>query len=100
MLPPRRLVSSQARQDAGLHCESVYARVSEKLSTGSMHHLLSDDSTEPGPFHNNIPFDSPTDVRNLGPNMLSLPITIRPDHQHIRIPRFILQISFYRLRVC
>lgn len=65
-----------------------------------MYHLLRDDGTEPSPLHNDIPLNSPTYVRNLSSDMLSFPITIRPYHQHIRIPRFILQISFYRLRVC
>jgi hypothetical protein len=43
------------------------------------------DGTESCPFHDNVSLCSSTDANNLQTNMLSLSITIRPDHQCVGV---------------
>lgn len=42
---------------------------------------LGNNGTETSPLHPDIGLDSPTNVDNLHPNVFTLSITIRPNHQ-------------------
>ena len=54
--------------------------------------VLCNDGTESSPPHIDVGIRLTTDLRNLGPNILSFPITVRPYHKHLRAASLRLEV--------
>jgi hypothetical protein len=73
----------------GMLCSMMYLPTVPSI-TEDMHvkpDSLSYNGTEPCPLHDDIPLGLPTNVNDFQTNVLSLSITIRPNHQRVGMPR-------------
>lgn len=61
--------------------------------------VLCYDGTEPRSPHSDVRVRPTTDLHNLGPDVLSLPITVRPNHEHLCTGGLRFQVFGDSLRV-